>query len=491
MLYKLSPDNMFSGDSLIKLVQAQSLLENNFESEEVRCKNLSVLGNCKFLFDGFKVVNEKLIGPFPVFQSVFSAMFLMLGQASYIKIFSVFLFLLTIWKAMFRWKINSIVILHLFLCTPLFFHYIDFFDVALSITILCFGISYILEDENNEWKYLYSGILLGLSFWLRLEVLIFVAMLVGFTILIRFRFHTKKTLLLASPIFVLLLVYFAIQYFLYNNILGSRFLFNQSSIFNQELSTRINIIQSLLVYGNLRIGFWGYMFLFFPLLIYVLSKIKTIPENLQILSLSIFFSIVLIVFFAPNDSNIDWGSRYLSILIVPFGILLNYFLNKFKDRKWMWIIFIIASLYSIFISKMYYSTHIQLTKKVKEFREFFSKQNSDVWLFSNNSILQFVSVSYLEKPILLVKSENDISTLFQLLNRQDKYKTFSYFQINNILRNSKQEGVSVFVTNPTLESKLSKILSLTPSVKKDTNLLLDSHTIKISDLNQNTFSNSK
>ena len=49
ILFSINPKSLFIGDNLIKLIQANAIIENDFISEEVKCKIIKEFGGCKYI----------------------------------------------------------------------------------------------------------------------------------------------------------------------------------------------------------------------------------------------------------------------------------------------------------------------------------------------------------------------------------------------------------------------------------------------------------
>lgn len=107
---------------------------------------------------------------------------------------------------------------------------------------------------------------------------------------------------------------------------------------------------------------------------YFFRKDIKLPDNsLKILFFSIITSLISISLFSPNDSNIDWGSRYVSGLILLFILYIKklYDLQFPLNKKFAFIIVILLSLYSVTISKKYLNMNITLSQKNKEIKTFY------------------------------------------------------------------------------------------------------------------------
>ena len=162
------------------------------------------------------------------------------------------------------------------------------------------------------------GFISGMSVWFRPESIIFLI----FFILLIFIFNIKIKFLYYYLFFLLtsILIFILINLFNYNNALGTRIISNQSDIFNFDLIIKLKIIKSLLIYGDGRYGTFGYMPYLLLFIIIFLMNNKYYNKKYKVIFLSSILSILSISILSPNNSNIDWGSRYTTFVIIPLII---------------------------------------------------------------------------------------------------------------------------------------------------------------------------
>ena len=208
---------------------------------------------------------------------------------------------------------------------------------------------------------------------------------------------------------------------------------------------KLKIIKSLLIYGDDRYGTFGYMpYLSIFMIIYIIN-IKDIPKKFSVLFVSSILSIVSISILSPNNSNIDWGSRYVTNSLIP--LLLSFTaINKNHLNKLSKIVLSLLLIYSMSITVKYYNYHKSMSKEVIKIDQLFQSQNSDLWIFSNQALLNFSNVSIISQPILFLKDSDNINELSQIIKGQAKINSFSFFQINPMLY--KYNPVSKDYSNP-------------------------------------------
>jgi hypothetical protein len=478
VLYKINPKTLFISDTLIKAIQANSIVENDFRSEEILCKSLTELGSCKYSLPSFNFLNGKLLGPFPVYQSIVNAFIIYFFHPTLIQYFSVVLFVLLLLNLNKNWDINLYFIGIIVFCTPLFFHFIGFLDVGLAILLITLGIS-ILNNEYNKRTISFLGFIFGVSVWFRPESIIFIFIFI--VLIIISKYNIKNFSYYISFLFLSILSFFIINYYNYNNILGTRILANKSGFIEFNIQNKLIMIKSLLFTGEGRYGFFGYM----PYIL-ILSAIGIYYKNkidlkYRVLMWSSLLSILFISFSSPNNSNIDWGTRYLSIVLIPLLIVFN----KIKDieySKYLNILLIFVFMYSIKISHKYFTYHISMSKQVLKFDNIFESQNSDIWIFTNVSLLNFTNINYFDKKVLFFKENDNILELVEYLKNQKSTNTFSVFLVNSLISNTKNENSvpNPFASNTNLDNELVNTMNnIFYKIQTSEDYFIFSHTYKI------------
>ena len=479
ILFSINPKSLFIGDNLIKLVQANAIIENDFISEEVKCKIIKEFGECKYILPNFNYINNKLIGPFPIYQSYFMALIIYFFNPTFIIFISVILFLITLLVIYKIWKIEIEILLMILLSTPILFHFIGFLDVAISVLIITISIS-IINVEMSKTNLSWIGFISGISVWFRPESIIFLS----FFILLIFIFKINIKFLYYYLFFLLasILIFLLINLLNYNNVLGTRIMSNQADILNFDLISKLRIVKSLLMYGDGRYGTFGYMpYLSIFIIIYIIN-IKDIPKKFTVLFVSSILSIVSISILSPNNSNIDWGSRYVTNSLIP--ILLSFTgINKNHLNKLSKIVLSILLIYSMSITVKYYNFHKSMSKEVIKIDQVLQSQSSDLWIFSNQALLNFSNVSIISQPILFLKDSDDINELSQIIQGQSKINSFSFFQINPMLYKYNPNSIDFpnpFYSNLEYENQLiTKFKEKFDIISYHEDIFMNSYTFKI------------
>lgn len=152
-------------------------------------------------------------------------------------------------------------------------------DVGVGLFLFVFGILFYQRSKEKRSTQLtvIGGFLLSLSYWFRLEYLIFIGLYWFCEGIIHLSFSEKpkdkKKFFLASIVLILLfLVYCGFNQWFFNSPLGPRYNANYGSVGSPNLFK--NFI-NLLFYGNLKLGLFGYSpFLFLGVLFFIFIFIK-------------------------------------------------------------------------------------------------------------------------------------------------------------------------------------------------------------------------
>lgn len=439
LLYKINPEDYYVSDNLLKFVQANSIIENNFLSEEIRCESLKEFGNCKFVFKEFFTLNGKMLGPFPVYSNIIMSLLIKASGPSFVQWFSLFLMILGIAILYYLWDLKLFIIVFFILCSPIFFHSISFLDISLNFFLFSIGTAFLSSKSNRSRIFYYSPFFLGTCILFRPESIIAGFFLILFSgIILKNNFKYKPAII---SFLIPILFFVLMNYLLYGNFLGTRIYANQKQILNSALIERLNMIKSLLFQGNGRYGYFGYTPIFGLLFIMQTFLFKRLNQAQRILFLSSVFSLISITLLSPNDSNIDWGTRYfngiLILQIVSLGLIDADKFNKINRIIFISMLLIFA-LYSAKVSKKYYQYMIDFTAKSREIRNSLVNLNAKALVFMDDSAIQFIGISYFKQPSVLIDSSKDA------------------YEFNLILNNNKNsDSIALIRTNRVLSSKIS------------------------------------
>jgi hypothetical protein len=433
----------FYADNSTKFFQAYSVIENHFKDDIIRCKWLKDFDYCRFhIITNTMIYNNMHLiqGVFPFFLSYTNAILMKIFGYSFFLIFPQIIFVVNL--LLLRKYLNNITLLFLFLSTPLYFHYFTFSDVALSCFFSSFIFILLMErDFLSIAKVFFLGILTGLNIFFRYEAQIYIGILL-FMLIIFERNHRKKYFIFGLGLLLSLFLFFILNYFYYGNILGLRLLVNTDGIFNRDLTSKfIAIIGN--IWGSFMhpVGFFKYMFylLIFYIFFFIKRKQFSLTEKRIYYSLIISFMVILVL--APNDSNVDYGTRYLSVLILPSFILLSKFLESISHSYIKYFFFFLMIL-SINYSFNYYKDLVSNNKIGKNLYsqiEAEYKKNA-LWIFHSNYYPNSWGIYLFDNKVIVIENQEELNFFKEIFNKKEireKYKKVLIFNINT---NIKIEG---------------------------------------------------
>jgi len=470
----------FTTDNLLKLIQARSLLENDLVSDEILCRNSPLEEACRYLPDGFFLQKGRRIGPFPVTGSFVSALALKIGGPPAIVILSGVFLLMSLAILMFYSKLPPWISGLLLLITPLFFHYLDFPDVALSLFLFTAGFCLMVSGASIPSRAA-GALLAAMGGWTRPEIFIITAFLLASILFFSMKSEGLKSALRTHKPIVLSFAIGVLTFLIFNTLVygspgGPRIGANQSGIFGLSLFQKAENAQSLLFYGRNRFGFFGYTPFFMALLIFALFYRKVLSSASLVFLTVILLSTAAIALLTPNDSNIDWGSRYLTGLVVPFAFLIKNLREEIQPGKRVLILFFVLSFISIFTARSYLKLHRDLGGNVTDMSRFYNQSNGNVWVFANNMLMNYVGPEIMNRPVLLVRNEEDSKRLALALAKCDDCKSVSIFFPGASFA---QGDRNPFAPNPGLQKQILNDFSRFKAGSGQKTPMLESYTFSI------------
>lgn len=333
-MYYTIPKSSFASDSLVKILQAKGWIESDFQSQEVYYLGKRLDSDFNFLFvQTIDSPQGDKIAAFPFANTLITVPFVWIGHPEWILYLSALLFgLYTI--VLYGISKRTLIPIVAAIGTPLFHHFISFSDVAVAATLVLSGILILYDDnpifsENRFSHTILSGVLFGLACWYRPEILILVVCLVCSTFTIGLfskegysRGKLKRIFSFSFGFALSFSIFVLYNYINYDSILGPRISSNDT-IADLDVVIKISNIRSLLFAGNGRLGLLGYCPWYFFIVLFGIWKWKKTNENVKIWILTFGSNLILVSILTPNDSNIDWGSRYLTCSVFIPLLLLN------------------------------------------------------------------------------------------------------------------------------------------------------------------------
>jgi len=455
ILVKIKPAGLLTGDTLNKAIQIQAVIDNNFRSAALSCDTSKPLQSCEFLPPEFRLYGDAVHGPFPVFLSYLAAPFVKFFGLTVIPWLSLLIFFLSIYLLNKKWELHWSILAFSFLATPWYIHALGFIDVSISNLFVVLVMSLLTVDKNRVNPWLYAPY--AAAFWLRPETAILLALIIALVF-----FHNRPSDLRPvyySSLWFLggLTLYFLINFHTSGSILGPRILYNQSEIGMFSLQKISNLV-SLLFYGDMRFGYFGFVPLFGLLYFIVVKRYTDLPVTYKILGISSILYIVTAAVLSPNNSNIDWGTRYFSITLPVNIVIINFLLKNFylnSSGKALRLAAALLFAYSLSINLMAVKIYKNSSRQIKSVQDFFNKQDTPVWVFSDVITFGHIGIEYFGKRALFIKDENEMKKVMAALTEQKR--PFSYFhplQVPSSLPDSDKVEISDYT--PVFSKKFKK-----------------------------------
>lgn len=403
-----SPQYSYFQDSHDKLIQTYSIWKNHFLSDALYYPAKVFDSNYEYIHltkNLFLKIDERLVSAFPIQFAYLMAPFLFVFPLSSL-VYTSLLFLILSFFLLRRYYQFSFLLLWIsFFGTflwPLSWEYSEL-PAIFAFSVFC--LLPILKRKKETIFQLLGGIGLSWIVMVRLDTLPF--FLLFFLSYFYFIWKDKNRngffkeilslkILIFSGI-IGILFQFLINTILVHHFLGSRYLANMNG-FSVEMSTRLQWFQSLLFYGEKKIGFFVYLPITVFLLIFYGIKFNKINRTKKSLFLSMTMTIFLIPFLAPNDGFNNWGPRYFTVLLIPYLLLLKPILSiVFKKRKWIYSIFFsLLFLYSGTLGLIGAKIQKSKTNLIKKFQSVTNTIKPDIIVFTDYLNLYSMGSDYIK-----------------------------------------------------------------------------------------------
>lgn len=458
--YRIDENFSFYADNSTKYFQAYSVIENSFKDDFIRCKWLEDFEYCKYhILTNTMISSEtELKGVFPFYLSYVNAFFIYFFGNSFFIWYPQILFILIIF-IMYKLYNNIFIPAVLFFSTPLFYFFITFTDVSLNIFFFSFVFIFLsLRDQLKDYQIILLGIITGINIFFRYEGSIFVGIL--FTLLILLdSSNQKKYIMFISGLIISTLLFFILNIIYYENLLGNRFDVNKESILNWDILNKIMIIV-----GNLwgiqihPVGFFKFMPYLLVLYVVFLFYKKRFSKEEKILYYSILISLSVIISLAPNDSNADYGTRYLSVLIIPSLILLYksiLTINKKIYTLIILILFLISFYYNIKYTKVIVKMNDNGKYMYQSLKEDFQKNS--LWIFYSDYWPSVYGAYIFNNKVVVLRSIEESNKFLDLLENHkllNKYKKILIFNFHMNLQNVPEKYFDIFFEDPEVTKKV-------------------------------------
>lgn len=470
-LLRVEPERSLAADALVKHIQSLSLWERGFSSQALVYPGAPYDPHGRhFPLAHVEFRNGAPLAVFPVLSAALAAPLAALSGPFGVALAGVFCALAGLVLLRRSWKASGWTLWSAVGATPLLLHSAGFFDVAVANLLLFAGMTlwFRSQDSPSSWKpAVLAGALLGLAVWLRLEAVLFAASLLvaGFAFALprlqgawssstgsdradpgtqrwsEMRSTVRPLLGLAAGVLIPGLLFLAFNQIVYDSPLGPRLQANRPGLLN--LSNRLEIAQSLLLWGNMRLGFFGYTPLFLPLLGLFLLPGKNEPPTTRErptpgrqIAMTLLLFMALAVISAPNDSNIDWGTRYLSPAILPLLVLLDRALRRIAQlsgllRLALFALAIALAVYSVGATGTATKLLARSAKQLAEVQTDLASLQGDVLILENSILAFHIGLHYFERPILHVTDAEELEPVLRRIAQRspDATVVFAEWQL--------------------------------------------------------------
>ncbi|EPG68043.1 LA_3751/LA_3752 family putative glycosyltransferase [Leptospira wolffii] len=442
---KIPAESVLVADNQTKILQAQAFLDTGFQSQYSKCSILEGLGGCAYSPGGNGKDIPILIGVFPVAFSLFAALVRLTGDYTHLVYISVLFFLAGTWLLSLRIRKNFWIPVVLTF-GPCFFHSFLFPDYAIVFFLIAVLVGFYYRPLFGKYSNFMVGLVSGSAVFFRPEV-VFLPFLLSIFLVFRF-FRTgfpKKDSEDAKRFYLLIgygfsvFLFFLMNYVLYGNFLGTRIEANKTGM---ESFLDWEKYASLLFYGNGRVGFFLFSTWALIAILHLLFRIRDL-EKKELLFATI-ISIFLILLLSPNDSNIDWGTRYLSWLTIPVSIL--YFGKDFGktslDKIWRKSVISLFAL-GFIVVYVFFRLQVKVSQEFQKYNSVLTNLSGEVSVVSEPSIIGFYGKDILEKKVLLIRRSEDKKEFVKFLSgkvsRLDliQYEPVTYY----LLEGMRQDGL--------------------------------------------------
>lgn len=431
LLRTIPPEYMCQWDSLGKLHQAESLIENRFKSESLKYPAIDIDPERRFFpIPNHFFINGNWIGHYPIFFTGITAILLKLISSAYIQYLYLFILLLLIYFLYKKWQLTPLSIFLFYFCTPFLFLWLELSENLFMLTSYLIGLTYYFKGQK-KLHFIASGFFMGLAVHMRLEGIYFTFFLLSSSILF---FSIKDKKIFQKVIFsglgfsLAVLIFISYNYYLYKNPLGARFLELESDFF-PGFSERIRRAFVLMFFGDLKLGIFGYS-PFILLATYLFIKnFQLLNMEIKHLGITSLLFIFAISFTSPNDGVTNWGSRYLYIALFPMIIILQNTRDFIKSR-FLQFVFVLSILFSLFAGKIGIDYFKGITKVQKKHQKMYKAITSDILLFHKDGMPHYNGIHFLTRKMLLIKENRKIELLIELLRKNASGKTLTFFEVN-------------------------------------------------------------
>jgi hypothetical protein len=467
----------FSGDSLSKLVQAESLRKSGFSSEELFYPGRAIDSEYRFYpFPGVYhlIIHGRHLGQYPIAFAAATGLLLKAISPGGLFILGAALYLLLMYLFDRFAQPSPLLLLFVAAGTPILTFSVDYSEHIYFALINFGGLILFLSGlrlEDSRRLFL-GGMLIGLGLYLRLESLIFFSALFGGVCLelILSRRLTFKSLqppgLFAGGFLVAAGSFFLFNALHYGHPLGPRFMANEEA-FAIPLASRLGQIITLLFARGFQLGFFGYM----PIFLFVLGAtlLPAFRSRLDFanrsMALAMIFYLPVVAVASPGDGVVNWGPRFLLLAILPCALLLVS-LSRFTWPAIVRAGAVLLCVVSIAFTFMGLRLQKNACRQLSQYQNDFVNAQADIWIFSSQLLSNYMGPEFFARETYLAQDAESARELAKKLRSSSKKPLrVAYFESVVPEEWKKALAEQNLVDRPEVGAELKKDLRATGEVK--------------------------
>lgn len=311
----------------------------------------------------------------------------------------------------------SVAFILLAFCSPLTIYGALYWEHSLSILLSFSAIVFLLLKRVSDFYAVLSGLMTGMSVWLRPEMLLLCLLLVMIIL-----FNNLKEKNKANIIFIASLLTGVLAYLIFNSLVYGIILGQHSVQLSAPEGFKKYLMDKMIILFHLN----GRLLLYFPLtglfygiIFYLSGKRITLPLIVRQLTVIITLFLLIAPLALPNAGGKQWGPRYF-LNVIPVIIMLSVVVMEhglIKFNKWLLLILIPVAAYSMYLNV--YLARRTLKRdyayRVKPGLDFLKKQSCDVLVVQNQFIAQEYAALFDTKKIFLAEDQQSFNMLMKLL----------------------------------------------------------------------------
>ncbi len=421
LLLTIKPDVFFSGDAGLKFLMIKQV---GFGGGFMKLDTKQPLWVEQIWAEGFfpfkppfvYTTNQGRIVSFPpLFQLINAVFFKAFGFPGLYVIPCLSIPALWAWFvfALRKFALSPIVIAAaLFLlafCSPVTLYGAVYWEHSLAIFLVFSGAAFIVVQPASFVNSIISGVLTGLSIWLRPEAMVFCGLLM---LTVMYNFYQGKrmqNLLFVCAASVLIAVFFVFNQLVYGNMFGA----HSYQVLNESSVNELKRYWNLLTHINLRlIIFFPVAVIFYFLAAYLLARRPAVPPPVIQLSVIVICFLILTPLILPNAGGKQWGPRYflpiIPVMLFTICASLPHLPGISSRQKTVLPVMICFAAYSFFLNVYMAGKTLKedYAYRVTPGLNFLKSRPANVIVVQNQYVAQEFAAIFTSMVVFLAENEN-------------------------------------------------------------------------------------